>query len=178
MKPSKCAPQTVLVVGPKNSGKTTYLETIIDRGRARDLRIGGIVSRGQWRYQKKQEYIIQDIITGARRTLASLHEPASPSVKVGAYYLLCSTLEWTIDILVKSIDCEVILLDEFGPLELHGRGYYPALMYLLEHYTGYLFVSVRPEVADHLKKLILTGMAPTHNGSVVSKISGSIHQLD
>lgn len=175
MKPSKCVPQPVLVVGAKNSGKTTYLEAIIERGRARDLRIGGIVSKGQWRHRKKHEYIIRDIAADERRTLGSLYEPTSPSVKVGAYYLLCSTLEWTNKILVKSIDCDVILLDEFGPLEMYGKGNYPALLYLLEHYTGYLFISVRPELADHLKELIRTGIFRKYNGSLISKFSGSTH---
>ncbi len=178
MKSSQCVVRPVLVVGSKNSGKTAYLDAIIGRGRARDLRIGGIVSCGQWKHRKKHEYIIRDLATGEQRTLASLNKPSSPSVNVGEYYLLCSTLRWTNEIFVKSIDCDVIVLDEFGPLEMRGEGNYPALLYLLEHYTGYLFISVRPELADHLKELILTRIARKYNGSLLSQISGSTYQID
>lgn len=54
----------------------------------------------------------------------------------------------------KNEPVDVLCLDEVGPLEMGGQGYYPVLKSILESYRGELVLIGRSEIFEELAKLL------------------------
>jgi len=145
----------VLVVGSKSSGKTAYLRLVIRRARQHGLKVGGILSPGELQGGTKQEYFVEDVRTGQKTRLAWLSNEESSPIQVGSYSFNPRAFEMANRILRESQDADVVVLDEYGPLEKSGGGFRPALEYLLQNYSGILFIALRPSLLHHIKSELL-----------------------
>ncbi len=146
--------QVFLVVGSKDAGKTAYLLQLSRRARESGLQVGGILSLARLRRGKKDRYFLYDLRTGRQRLLAWRNfDPDSP-VRIGSYAFDPTALNLGKQILRNCLDCDVILLDEYGPLEHRGGGFRSALEFLLDHFSGFLGISVRPALLNPLKELL------------------------
>lgn len=151
MKTKSSPTKIVLVVGGKNSGKTAYLRRVVQRARQHGLNTGGILSPGKCEKGTKSEYFIEDIRTGRQFRLAWLSERESSPIRVGSYAFSPRAFEVANRILRESRNADVVVLDEYGPLEKNGGGFRPALEYLLQNYSGILFIALRPSLLHHLQ---------------------------
>ncbi len=153
MNPAARKLQIVLVCGAKNAGKTQYLKEIHNRARKRGLKVGGFLSLAQTENGLKTHYFVHLLHMGEQRLLARYS--AKPShLKIGRYVFEPRTFEWAEHIVKQQLGLPVLILDEFGPLEMEGKGWYALLLFLLRHYKGLLFISVRPTLLRPLLELI------------------------
>ncbi len=146
--------QVFLVVGGKNAGKTSYLQRLSQRARENGLQVGGILSLARLRRGKKERYFLFDLRSGQQRLLAWRNSDPEQTIRIGSYAFDPATLQLGKQILRNCLDCDLILLDEYGPLEEQGGGFRSALEFLLAHYPGILGVSVRPSLLDNLQALL------------------------
>ncbi|MGM0431201.1 MAG: nucleoside-triphosphatase [Spirochaetota bacterium] len=139
-----------IITADINSGKTTEAQHIL---RHRES-CAGILSHGlQEQGREKYGYEVESVQTGERRVLLR-STPAADAVPVGRFYLDPHTLQWAIKQLKAGMRCDTLLVDEMGPLELAGGGYYDTVHYLLTHYRGELILVIRSGLFEPmLKKL-------------------------
>jgi len=147
-------PQLVLVAGTKDSGKTTYLDQCCKMMRGKGNTVGGLLSLASWQNGQKYFYEIQNIDNGQKRILASQEPCTSFSLQYGPYFFDPISFNWGNEILCSSIDKDVIIFDEFGPIESKGGGFFPAFEFLVKRFTGIFYVSVRTSLIIKVKELV------------------------
>lgn len=70
----------------------------------------------------------------------------------GRYRFIPATLEWASELLTGATPCDLLIVDELGPLELiRGQGLVAALDVLNEGAFSLALVVVRPELLDTLR---------------------------
>lgn len=144
----------VLVIGKKNAGKTAYLEQLIERATAKGLKVGGFLSRGGSADQKKSRYFLEDIKTGRQWLLASDVPSAERSLVYDRFHFDPGVFKVGDRLLKNNIDADILVLDEYGPLERMGQGFRSAFDLLLHTYRGILLIAVRPALLNNLKNEI------------------------
>ncbi|MFH1633839.1 MAG: nucleoside-triphosphatase, partial [Chloroflexota bacterium] len=95
----------------------------------------------------KTGILAEDLRTGVRRPLASMARQSQDDLSFGDWYFNRQTLEWGNQVLEISLPCDLLIVDELGPLELtHQMGWRAALDIL--PLSGYrlALVVIRPEL--------------------------------
>ncbi len=146
--------QPVVIVGPKNAGKTTYLKNLLFRCQKLGLTVGGFLSVNSSQDQPKSSYYLLDIRSQKIQLFISRQPEFQEFIKLGEYYLNMQCFAEANKILKTQLKLDVILLDEFGPLEKMKKGFREGLDYLLKNFRGILVITVRPTLLPHLKKLV------------------------
>jgi nucleoside-triphosphatase len=109
----------VLVTGLPGCGKSTLVNRLVEKARAKGITVGGI-STPEFRLAtgKRGGFLIRNIATGEEQTMASV-EYASP-VSVGRYGVNLQAIQ---DIGVTAIttaiaEADLVVIDEIGKMEL------------------------------------------------------------
>ncbi len=158
----------VLIVGTKNSGKTSYLKYLIKKLETSGMVVSGFLSIGSFRENDKQSYILKNIKNGEEFLLAKRTPQANFSVHYGNYHFDPETFKYGNQVLMQNLQTDAIVIDEFGPLESRGDGFWPAMDFLLKNYRGMLFIAVRPPLMQHLKNLLISREQPKPAGMSLS----------
>ena len=113
-------PHNNLVTGPPRSGKTTVVQTLVDRLEVRGYRAGGIVCPEIRKDGERVGFEIVDVASGDSRVLAHVDQSEGPSV--GKYRVnvpnvdaICRT---AFSRALKSAD--FVVVDEIAPMEVHS----------------------------------------------------------
>ena len=161
----------IIVSGPINSGKTTYLHRLIEHYTQQGLSVGGVTAEALYEGERKWGYDVRDVRTGDRtalvRSAGDIPSPEERLQRVGRFVILESGLEFTRKVLEAGLGCDILCLDEVGPLEMEGGGHLPALKMLLAEYHGTLLVAAREAVAG-----ALTDQSYKYGWDVVLRYSG------
>lgn len=145
----RSAAQLVLVVGSRNSGKTGYARSVVERARAAGLRVAGFLSEAEWDGAVKARFYLQDVADPACRVLLASVEPAPGlDVEAGPFHLSSSAFRMAEAEFRNALDADLICMDEVGPLELRGEGFHNALRHLVARYRGTLLLTVRPSAVE------------------------------
>ena len=143
----------VLVAGARNAGKTTYLAETALRAKARGYSLGGFLSLAEVNDRGKNRYYLEDLTTRERRLLAWRTDTPNRTPPAGPFHFDHEVFDWAKNRITENLDADLIILDEYGPLEQRRGGHYPAIAYLRDHYTGIVMISVRPDLVQPLKNL-------------------------
>jgi len=119
-----------ILTGAVGSGKTTFLRGLVDELRASGVPIDGFLSLRVMTGGETAGYDLLEIRDGQCRPL--LRRPGDEGMqKVGPYVLLPEGLARANEIIRRSGVADLLIADEIGPLELEGRGLWPALKNVL-----------------------------------------------
>ena len=135
----------VIYSGEKGVGKSTYLQEIF----LRRLNVCGIL---QPRI-KGVKYLV-DVVTGEKRKLELQNQTEEEKiVTIGNYTFSEETFLWGQQKLMEviKISCELIIIDEIGPLELSGSGLEPVLSEIIFKAITWekkLLIVVRPKLIE------------------------------
>lgn len=146
--------QPILVVGTKSAGKTTYLEHILKLLKSKRYKVGGFLCIKNTYNNSKDQYSIVDVKSGESMLLATRNAEINWPIHMGQYFFNPAAFQFGNDLLMKSTDCDIILFDEFGPIEKNGEGFFKSLIYLLKNFNGILFIAVRPSLMTSLMQII------------------------
>lgn len=141
----------ILWVGPKHSGKTTMVAGSVGRFRTRGLLVGGILAPSLYRRGRLVGFDVVDLYSGRRAPLLRLGRPAD----VGRFAFRKEGLELgrsALDSLHRSRS-DLVIVDEFGPLELSGKGWRKAVDRLIDANQTTLLLVVRQELCDEVSAL-------------------------
>jgi len=153
-------PPLLLWVGPLHGGKTTAAAALTDLLRRRGRRVAGLLAPAVWRGNRRAGYDAVDLLTGRRAELLRLAPPGRRP-DVGPYVLLAEGLRLGAAALSPEAvaGAELVILDEFGRLELDGRGWRGAADRLVVAAAAPLMLVVRKPLAGQVAALY-AGSAP------------------
>lgn len=136
-----------IVCGPSGSGKTTYCSQYVERARCARLAVAGILEVNEPADGERRRLLARDLRTGMAMLLAELVPPIGDSLRSGRWWFHVATIAWANQVLRGSCPCDVLVVDELGPLELRrGAGLVEALRVLDKREYGEALVTVRPSL--------------------------------
>jgi nucleoside-triphosphatase THEP1 len=102
----------------------------------------------------KNNYLLHTIQTGKEELLASTTSHFQSAIQYGEYYFDPKIFELGNQILMSSVQKNIIILDEFGPLEIRKTGFYSGFNFLVKHYKGILIIALRPGLQSYLRNIL------------------------
>jgi nucleoside-triphosphatase len=119
----------IVLTGTPGVGKTTIVMSVVSKLKARDIKVGGVISREVRTNNMRTGFEFIDLATDDRRALASITENGP---RVGKYFVNLSGCQFAADRVTKAlINSDVIICDEIGPMELKSKEFTDAARKLL-----------------------------------------------
>lgn len=136
-----------ILTGPVHSGKTTILKRAVQEFKKAKLDIAGFLSEAVYKGPERIGYDLFDLkkeksIPLIRRTGEADWQ------RVGSYFFIPSGLEEAQGIISRSQNSDICVVDEVGPLELSGKGFWPALKPILFPSLMTFLITVRRNILD------------------------------
>lgn len=142
----------ILWTGPKHCGKTTSATQLSQKARAEGFTVAGILEPSLYDNGELLGFDVLDVKNHKRTPLARRNKGKS---RTGAFIFIKDGLKFGNVILsseaIKLAD--LIIIDEFGPLELKGKGWRRNIDLLLSSSNAILLIIVRHELKDTFKQL-------------------------
>ena len=141
---SRTHPSLLVLSGPPGAGKTTLCIRVAALLREADVSVGGLVSPARMEGGHTTGILARSLASGEERLLAEAASGETPSWRFDE-----QVLRWGAGVIQHAVDCEALVVDELGPLELRqGRGWHTALDVLAARRAGCALVVVRPSLLD------------------------------
>jgi nucleoside-triphosphatase len=142
-------PVRVIVTGEVGRGKTQTCGAAAARLRELGWEVAGVLSPGVWAGDQKVGIDALDLRSGEARRLAEPagvgYEAAGPATHGWRFY--AETIAWCNSLLTDTIDCDLLVVDELGPLEFEsGEGLVQGMRALDDGRFRLGLVVVRPRL--------------------------------
>jgi nucleoside-triphosphatase THEP1 len=147
------AQRSVIVTGATGSGKTTLTKAVIERLRARGVRVAGVLAPGFLADGRRTGFDIVNLATGEQAPLAREQEHvAGPHPRWSRFAFSPEGLALGREALGEDArGADVVVVDEVGPFELSGGGWADALDALAKTFPGAVLLVVRESVVDEVR---------------------------
>ena len=116
-------PQLMLVTGMSGAGKTSWCSRLVDQARAQGMSVDGILAPGIYEGKHKTGISVRNLKTGEEQQLAKLRQDDTGDISTPRWTFDPDVLDWANDQLGEIKECDLLIIDELGPLEfLRGEG--------------------------------------------------------
>ncbi|MCC6189912.1 MAG: hypothetical protein IT318_12830 [Anaerolineales bacterium] len=115
-----------IVTGPGGTGKTTLCARIADGAAAVRLMVAGVISPAVFDQAEKVGIDVIALRARERRRLAALSNPAAGATHTRRWSFDAETLSWADAVLQAATPCDLLVVDELGPLEFERGEGWPA----------------------------------------------------
>jgi len=150
----KAEPTIVILSGKSGCGKTTLCAQVAALARARGLAVAGVLTPPRLVNGRKVGLDVIDLRTGQRRPLAEA-VAATDGPATGSWHFHAAGLAWGTLVLRRATPCDLLVVDELGPLGLlRGQGWTVGLDLLRAGRYRLALVVVRPELLARLPELL------------------------
>lgn len=144
-----------LITGVSGSGKTTFCREMVHAAQRSTWQVAGLLSLPEFKGSEKTSIWAQDLRLGEKRLLASVQRQAENDLLFGKWFFNCQTLDWGKDVLKASIPCDLLVVDELGPLELKfSQGWKNALDVIRTGHYRLALVVIRPELVNMVQPIL------------------------
>ncbi len=143
----------LILTGPVQAGKTSFLKNLLPVLRARGIPVSGYLSLSVLKQGRTSGYDLFDIETGKSRPFLRRTGRAGWQ-KIGPYYFLPSGLQAAEDLILGCPNGGWLVVDEVGPQELAGRGVWPVLSTVLFRSEIDCLLVIRKPLLDQLRGLL------------------------
>jgi nucleoside-triphosphatase THEP1 len=106
-----------LLSGEIQSGKTSLCLEVIEHARREEYRLGGVVSPAVFNDGEKIAIDLLDIRSEEQRRLADLLGERDSPIATQRWAFKPGTVDWGNQILKDAVPCDLLVIDELGPLE-------------------------------------------------------------
>jgi len=145
-----------ILTGPVHSGKTTLLKKVVRELKGQKYRLDGFLSEAVSEREETVGYDLFDL--KKERTIPLIRRTGEKEwQKIGSYFFIPQSLAEAEKIILRGKESDILVVDEVGPLELSGKGFWPALKQVVfQSLTSFLFV-VRINILEDF--LAMLGMS-------------------
>ncbi len=139
----------IIVSGERNAGKSYFCAEVVRTAQMAGLDAAGMISPAVVQDGVRQRIDALDIRSGIRKPLAYAKAFTGEGTVTEHWHFDDDTLAWGNSAFEAASPCDVLVIDEIGPLELRiGRGWSASLAALDKRAYTYAFVVVRPELIE------------------------------
>jgi len=136
-----------IVTGWRGSGKTAFCQGMIQQARQENWDVAGILSPARFEKGVKAAVDAIDLRTADRKPLANLQRQDETDLAFGDWFFNRRTLAWGNQVLQASVPCDLLVIDELGPLEFNLHTGWTAAFEVLESASFRIALAViRPEL--------------------------------
>lgn len=171
----------VLWTGKKHSGKTTAAAKLAQTACVEGFVVAGLLAPSTQRNGKLSGYDIIDLRSKSR---ASLAQRKTDGNKTEGFTFIADGLKLGREALSPAAteSADIIIIDEFGPLELRGNGWRRDVDSLLALSNALILLVVRSELADRVQELyagspsrILGAIEPESIEKIITSLTNRRH---
>jgi nucleoside-triphosphatase THEP1 len=138
-----------IITGEIGAGKTTFCLQIVELAREADLVLGGLISPGVFVDGRKVGINVVDLKGQQTRCLANPRKEGISGPSTKGWSFVEESVAWGNRVLAQAVPCDVLVIDELGPLEFErGEGWVKGLTILDEGEFQVALVVVRPHLLD------------------------------
>jgi nucleoside-triphosphatase THEP1 len=144
--------KSLILTGEIDSGKSSLVDRLslllYKTGQA-----GGVFSP---KYFLKERFWGYDLMDFQRLRYEPLMRFKAQSgwKKFGKFYYNPFAFEWGNEEIVKGMEAELLVIDEFGPLEMENKGFREGFDSILPEYKGTLLVVCRNNLWEEIQKFL------------------------
>ena len=138
----------VLLTGAVGAGKTTALRALVEKLQVVGKNVRGIVAHRVMEKECVVGYDLEVIGQDARLPLA--RKEGAGSERIGPFVFSDEALLVGRRTLRESANAEVVVVDEFGPLELEGGGWAEEVKWLLRESNAVMVLVVRETLIERV----------------------------
>jgi nucleoside-triphosphatase THEP1 len=158
----KARPTIVVLSGESGCGKTTLCARVAALAGAQGLLVAGVLTPSRLVDGRRVSLDVEDVRTTQRRPLAeACTEPQQSSAGSAggpvteSWRFYADSLAWGTEILQHATPCDVLIIDELGPLELvRGQGWVIGLDVLRGGRYRLALVTVRPALLSRFQEQV------------------------
>ena len=143
-------PQTWIITGARESGKTRFCSHLIEKARREGVDdIAGLLSPPVYVNGVKTAIEVEDLRSRERRILARSRHDGHGSIQTKRWSFNTEVLNWGNDLLAAATPCDLLVVDELGLLEFErGGGWQNGLSAIQSGRFCLAVVVIRPELID------------------------------
>jgi len=146
-------PSLTVIVGDAGSGKTPWVEQLIELLQSNGAMVDGIISKKNQEHDDKWHHDLIRISTNEKLKLTTMDEIDS-DIKIGKFNLYKDSINWGNDQLISIKNSDWIIIDEIGLLEFDGGGFLPGLQTTVSDFKGHLVITIRSALFKHLDSFL------------------------
>lgn len=139
-----------ILSGEIASGKTSLCLALADLARESEVSLGGLLSPAVFAGGSKVAIDVLDLKSGQRRRLADLKgEGPGGGLETRRWSFLPEAVAWGNQALAASVPCDLLLIDELGPLEFfQGTGWVNGFKALESGAFRAALIVIRPSLLE------------------------------
>jgi nucleoside-triphosphatase THEP1 len=143
----------LVLTGPVHSGKTSLLKKLVKKLKRQGVRVDGFLSLAVLEGREILGYDLFDL--RSEKKVPFIRRKGQRSwQRIGAYFFIPEVLEKARQKVLESGDEDFLVIDEVGPLEIQGRGIWPALSEALKKASLSCLLVVRNSILKDALKLL------------------------
>jgi nucleoside-triphosphatase THEP1 len=145
--------EIILLTGGLLSGKTSLCLEIAKKAKENRLEVAGIISPAVFTGSQKTAIDALDLRTWKRKRLAELRTEKKTDLETRRWSFDPSVINWGNQVLADALPCDLLIIDELGPLEFErSEGWMEGLSVLGKKEYKAAVVVIRPTLIDAAKK--------------------------
>ncbi len=119
MSQNQVEPLMFLITGSRGAGKTSFCRTLVQEAREAGWRVAGILSLAVFEGNQRLAIEAEDLRNETRHRLASrmTDETSGTGPTTKNWQFDAEILKWGDGVLQQSTPCDLLVVDELGPLE-------------------------------------------------------------
>jgi len=138
-----------IITGPREVGKTRFCTNLVARAREESLCIEGVICPAGYAGKEKISIEIENLKTREQNRLARVKNDETDGLCTDHWIFDPVVMEWGNQIFDQTEACDLLVVDELGPLEFkRGEGWQKALMALDKGNFKTAIVVIRPELLE------------------------------
>jgi nucleoside-triphosphatase len=144
-----------MLTAGRGAGKTTLCRSLAARAHLQGWDVAGLLSPAVFEGGRKTGILAENARTGETRLLASSRDQPSFDVPLGDWRFDQTSIDWGNRILESSLPCDLLIVDELGPLELvYRKGWQAALEVLCSNKFQIAVAVIRPELQGLARQVL------------------------
>lgn len=145
--------EIILLTGEMQSGKSRFCLDLYQLAQDAQIRIRGVISPAVFEDDKKTAIDVIDLKSGVRKRLADLRSSRPSDLETQRWSFFPEIVNWGNEVLRESVPCDLLIVDELGPLEFQrNQGWISGLSALDSGEYRLALAVIRPSLLDEASK--------------------------